>query len=72
MTYPSERQFAERRRATKQPEVFRIENETVTLAEIGSRLGITDVSAARRLKKLREASGPITWLRLRALATHAT
>jgi DNA-directed RNA polymerase specialized sigma24 family protein len=68
MTYPSDRQFAQRRRATKRPEVFRIEGETLTYAEIGARLGISDRAAARRMQKLFGASGPLNWERLRALA----
>lgn len=47
-------------------DIFRIEGESVTLEEIGKRLGITSQAAGSRLRKLRGASGAITWLRLQA------
>jgi predicted ArsR family transcriptional regulator len=46
--------------------VWRIESETLTVAEIARRLGITEAAARRRLSKLRMASGAVTWVRLRA------
>lgn len=47
--------------------VFRINGESLTYAEIGLRLGISDDAARSRMKRLRLASGAITFERLRAI-----
>ena len=44
---------------------FRIEGEYVNTPEIAERLGINVGAAASRLAKLKRATGPITWARLR-------
>jgi GTP-sensing pleiotropic transcriptional regulator CodY len=46
--------------------VYRIEGENVTMVEIAQRLGVTPSVAQDRMRKLRGATGPVTWARLAA------
>lgn len=54
-------------RANKKPEMYRIETETLSMAEIAKRLGVTESCARARMGSLRGASGPITFARLQAI-----
>lgn len=49
------------------PARWRIEGENVTFAEIAKRIGVTPACAQQRMLSLRNASGPITWSRLKAI-----
>jgi transposase-like protein len=46
--------------------VYRIEGEHVTMSEIARRLGVPESTAYSRMRKLRGASGAVTWARLAA------
>jgi GTP-sensing pleiotropic transcriptional regulator CodY len=46
--------------------VYRMEGESLTMVEIADRLCITPSAAQNRMRKLRGATGAITWARLRA------
>jgi hypothetical protein len=41
--------------------VFSIEGQTVDLVAIGARLGVTDDTARKRLKREAAKPGPVTW-----------
>jgi hypothetical protein len=56
---------------TRAPQVkarVRIEGDTVTYSEIAERLGISRAAAELRMRRLRGASGAITWARLQKVA----
>lgn len=61
----SERNKRSKKQAKAQ---LRIEGETVGYAEIANRLGITRAAATNRMRRLRGASGSITWERLRGIS----
>lgn len=46
--------------------VYRIEGESLTMVEIAQRLGVPPTTAQSRMRKLRDATGPVTWARLSA------
>lgn len=46
--------------------VYRIEGESLTMEEIAQRLGVPRTTAQSRMRKLRGATGPVTWARLAA------
>jgi hypothetical protein len=46
--------------------VYRIEGESLTMVEIAQRLGVLPSTAQSRMRKLRGASGAVTWARLAA------
>ena len=52
-------------RANAKPGVHSIEGESLTAAQIGSRLGISTVLARERLRRERKKPGPVTWDGLR-------
>jgi hypothetical protein len=52
-------------RAPARPAQYRIDGETVTIAQIAARLGVSVAAAQGRMKRLWGASGPVTWERLR-------
>lgn len=58
---------AAKRGISRRVSQYRIEGETLTFAQIGKRLGISKDAASLRMRRLRGASGAITWLRLRNL-----
>jgi hypothetical protein len=55
-------------RAPQMKARFRIEGDTVTYSEIAKRLGISRTAAEQRMRRLRGASGPVTWKRLQRIA----
>jgi predicted ArsR family transcriptional regulator len=69
MPRKSDAEMSARRRGSKKPEVFRIEGLSVTCAEIAARLGVTTTTVRRRMQQLRNASGAVTFERLRAIGS---
>lgn len=51
--------------ARKRTAAYHIEGETLTLAELAVRLGVSERSARRKLQQAQAADGPVTWEALR-------
>lgn len=71
MNFPTEGKQAKdygRRGAAKSTagQVYRIEGENVTMRDIAKRLGLPLATARSRLRRLKGATGAVTWARLQA------
>lgn len=47
-------------------QIYRIEGENVTMRDIAKRIGMSLPAARDRLRRLKGATGPVTWARLQA------